>query len=201
VAFAALSANAATLSLTGGTEDVPLPANWDDLISGIPDPGSFVTTFNSDQATNGEGIYVSGATSLLYEYLGTSAGNTNTGSSGADMLFTTAGSSIGDVVVVDSPLDGKLDFSFWTDSLYGVGLAGSFANAMGTTLNTLAMAVFVESDTSMILMFDDGSTDQDYDDMLIRVSSISAIPLPAAAWLFGSGLLGLFGLRRRAGEA
>ena len=26
----------------------------------------------------------------------------------------------------------------------------------------------------------------------------SAVPLPAAAWLFGSGIMGLFGLRRKA---
>lgn len=31
----------------------------------------------------------------------------------------------------------------------------------------------------------------------IEVSSVSAVPVPAAAWLFGSGLLGLAGLARR----
>ena len=29
------------------------------------------------------------------------------------------------------------------------------------------------------------------------VTSVSAVPLPAAAWLFGSGIIGLVGLARR----
>ena len=33
----------------------------------------------------------------------------------------------------------------------------------------------------------------------VKISALSAVPLPAAVWLLGSGLLGLFGMRRRLG--
>ena len=42
--------------------------------------------------------------------------------------------------------------------------------------------------------------DRDYNDLVVRisgVSTISAVPVPAAAWLFGSGLLGLAAVARR----
>ena len=35
----------------------------------------------------------------------------------------------------------------------------------------------------------------------VNVSAITPIPLPAAVWLFGSGLIGLIGLARRKGNA
>lgn len=40
-----------------------------------------------------------------------------------------------------------------------------------------------------------GYYDSDYDDIIIAMRQISPVPLPAAAWLFGSALLG-FGLTR-----
>jgi hypothetical protein len=36
-----------------------------------------------------------------------------------------------------------------------------------------------------------------YDNVCIDDCSVAAVPVPAAAWLFGSGLLGLFGIARR----
>lgn len=42
--------------------------------------------------------------------------------------------------------------------------------------------------------------DQDYNDLVVRVSGVSIVPVPAAAWLFGSGFLALATvLRRRTG--
>jgi len=32
---------------------------------------------------------------------------------------------------------------------------------------------------------------------LVMVTNVAAVPVPAAAWLFGSGLLGLIGVARR----
>ncbi len=39
-------------------------------------------------------------------------------------------------------------------------------------------------------------TDWDYNDLYAKASS-SAVPIPAAVWLFGSGLLGLVGIRKK----
>jgi len=39
--------------------------------------------------------------------------------------------------------------------------------------------------------------DRDYNDLVVRVSGAAVVPVPAALWLFGSGLLGLVTLVRR----
>jgi hypothetical protein len=39
--------------------------------------------------------------------------------------------------------------------------------------------------------------DRDYNDLVVRVSGVSVVPVPAAAWLFGSGLLALAAFARR----
>lgn len=39
--------------------------------------------------------------------------------------------------------------------------------------------------------------DRDYNDLVLRISGVAVVPVPAAAWLFGSGLLGLAAAARR----
>lgn len=39
--------------------------------------------------------------------------------------------------------------------------------------------------------------DRDYNDLVVRVSGVTVVPVPAAAWLFGAGLLTLYGAARR----
>jgi hypothetical protein len=39
--------------------------------------------------------------------------------------------------------------------------------------------------------------DRDYNDLVVRVSGVTPVPAPAAAWLFGAGLLTLYGAARR----
>ena len=39
--------------------------------------------------------------------------------------------------------------------------------------------------------------DGDYNDMVLMVESVEPVPVPAAVWLFGSGLIGLVGIARR----
>ena len=56
--------------------------------------------------------------------------------------------------------------------------------------------------SDLVLAYNDNITltaplgDADYDDMLVR-AEFSPVPVPAAVWLFGSGLLGLIGAARR----
>lgn len=39
--------------------------------------------------------------------------------------------------------------------------------------------------------------DRDYNDLVVRVSGVTVVPVPAATWLFGSGLLALAAFLRR----
>lgn len=39
--------------------------------------------------------------------------------------------------------------------------------------------------------------DHDYNDLVVRVSGVAIVPVPAAVWLFGSGLLGFAAVIRR----
>jgi len=53
----------------------------------------------------------------------------------------------------------------------------------------------------LVLAYNDNALytgDSDFDDMLVRADfRVAAVPVPAAVWLFGSGLLGLIGMARR----
>ena len=39
--------------------------------------------------------------------------------------------------------------------------------------------------------------DRDYNDLVLRVSGVTPVPIPATAWLFISGLIGVIGIARR----
>ena len=39
--------------------------------------------------------------------------------------------------------------------------------------------------------------DHDYNDLVVRVSGVAVVPVPASVWLFASGLLGLAAIKRR----
>jgi len=85
-----------------------------------------------------------------------------------------------------------------SDALFGyeVGTSGVVASKAGLEMNgnsgdqsqtlstTLSFSVFMEQG-DVIDMFAEGGPE------------VSAIPIPAAAWLFGSGLIGLVGISRR----
>lgn len=48
-------------------------------------------------------------------------------------------------------------------------------------------------------LFDDGTSDKDYNDMVVGVSDVSPVPEPATILLFGAGLLGLAAYGRKKG--
>lgn len=199
----AVNAGAASLYLSGGGDGVVgssnvLPADWYDFngMALAPNVGDDITVFGAADLADGDGVYMSEDTAALrFEYLGKEAGNINTAFSGVSGMFDTANSSVGDVVYqqIDGA-GGAVEFIYATDGRYTGGVAGALGNALGATDADLSMAVIVESATSMILLFGDGLGDADWDDMMVRVS---AVPVPAAVWLFGSVLAGVFGLRIR----
>ena len=70
-------------------------------------------------------------------------------------------------------------------SLAGLEMSGNSGDQSQTLPTTLAFSVFMQ-DGDVIDMFAEGGAE---------VSSV--VPIPAAAWMFGSGLLGLVGIARR----
>ena len=92
---------------------------------------------------------------------------------------------------------GVIDFAFVStqpdDSLSGV-INGQ--NEFGYLNNLPDFLVVAHSDGYFQLGFNDGYTgDGDYDDFVIG-AQVTAVPVPAAAWLFGTGLIGLAGVAR-----
>ena len=73
----------------------------------------------------------------------------------------------------------------WTGSLASIELRGSSGDGIESLPTTLSFSVpMIQGD--VVAMFAEGEIDV-----------VSPIPIPAAAWLFGSGLLGMVGIARR----
>jgi len=85
--------------------------------------------------------------------------------------------------------------SFTTGTLVGPNLAGSIT---GQALDAAGHAVLVSTDTYGVGpnwgTFDQGTY---YEVWSVDITPATVIPVPAAVWLFGSGLLGLVGVARR----
>jgi len=85
------------------------------------------------------------------------------------------------------------------------GAAGDFDimdinfTAVGSGVSNLAL-----SESSLWVFADDlGGYYGDqitFDPATVQVASVSAVPIPAAVWLFGSGLIGLAGVARRSSK-
>ena len=69
----------------------------------------------------------------------------------------------------------------------------AFQLSQNITLNS----IFLKKG-SLVIGFGDAAGDGDYDDLIVGVS---AVPVPAAAFLFAPALLGFMGLRRKAKKA
>ncbi len=145
----------------------------------------------------GDGVFLIGNADIKLTYLGKEAGNTNVFRMPTPTnAFNTSLNSVGDIHTLTNVNAGLLKFSFF-DFIACLGIK----NGEGKNSHTGALGVFVESARSVLLMFNDGGGDRDYDDMVVRME-VSPVPVPAALPLLASALGGLgFMARRRKAKA
>ena len=138
---------------------------------------------------------------VTFYYLAAESGYTNSFDSGSNTItehnesFDWDGWSSFTINVVANEI---LDFSFTSATASALTPVD---NASGTNLDGLGIMTSTTM-SDLVLVYNDNprligtGMDADYDNMLVR-AEFSAVPVPAAVWLFGSGLLGLMGIARR----
>ena len=192
---ASLSANAAFVFSGGATQGLPIAGN------------NFSSNLNGEgfnQMTTGAQLSVDMDGSVTFYYIAAESGYTNSFNSGSSSSFTENNDSFDcngwDSFSINVAAGEILDFSFTSAT---VSALNPVDNASGDNLHGLGiMTSTITSD--LVLAYNDnylGFVDSDFDDMLVRAEFSSApvthLPVPAAVWLFGSGLLGLLGMARR----
>lgn len=195
----ATTVHSATLSISGGY-DANLNSDFSLAVETGLAIGTAVKYFNSSNDGSGTGLMLAGApTDVTFEFLGSEAGNTNRAyetEGSTSILFNSNTASVGDTDVVSVSSDGALPFRFKSTSCWWIFCSSDRANNDGNIDQGLTIALFLESSTSVIALFGDGSGDFDLDDMAMRIS-VTAIPLPPSLVLFGGALVGLGFLARR----
>jgi len=114
----------------------------------------------------------------------------NDGSIGADLLMLIANNS--DATECDCVLD---DFSVSGDSslsLWSLDTAFSPSASFTSIANDVALTI-----QNGLTAFTDASGEDAWIQKKYTLVSVTLVPVPAAAWLFGSALLGLAGLRAK----
>lgn len=191
--IASLSANAAfVISAGGSTQSLPVSGN--DFNSDLGGEGFNQMTTGAQLSVNQDGFvdfyYIaaeSGYTNTLH--------NTNGFISEGDDPFNFNGYAMITVAVSAGEV---LDFSFQSASAAALTPVDNLAGTSLEGLGIMTPGSRQSSMTQLVLAYNDGPVDADFDDMLVRADfRVAPIPLPAAVWLFGSGLIGLIGMARR----
>lgn len=187
---ASLSANAAFVISGGATQGLPITAN---------DFNSNLSSLGFNQMSTGAQLSVDTDGSVTFHFIAAEAAYTNSFNSGSSSI-TENNESFDwdgwDSFSINVAAGDILDFSFTSN---GVNALTPVDNASGE--NIIGLGIMTSTATSdLVLAYNDNllnQGDSDFDDMLVRAEfSSAAVPLPAAVWLFGSGLLGLIGIAR-----
>jgi len=211
--LASITAEASTFSFIGGDSQAK-PDDWNpsgatqELSQAVVNDG--ITIFDNYDGNGNwedEGIWLNGPANLVYTYIGKEAGSTNASRTllASDPFFKTDETTFGATFETSASSAGYLDFIF-----EGLGTCcvakGTFTNGTGNSGDNMRLSLAVAlinpltsdpSPSTLYLMFGDGFGDADYDDMVVKVEAFSAVPVPAAIWLFGTALIGFVGLSRR----
>ena len=190
--IASLSANAAFV-ISGGASE-PLPITGNDFNGDLSGEGISNMTTGAQLSVDTEGF-------VTFYYIAAESGYTNSFNSGSNTITEHNESFDWDgwsSFTISVAADEILDFSFTSATASALTPVD---NASSTNLEGLG--IMTGDDMSeLVLAYNDNprlsgtGMDADYDDMLVR-AEFSAVPVPAAVWLFGSGLLGLIGIARR----
>lgn len=123
-------------------------------------------------------------------------------------IVTGGGASI-DITDVPFVLTGAGSFDGFIGSFDGTFSVGSLLSGTFTGLNLLSFMPG-QGQFDANLVYTGGSLqgglsggtilgvfDDNFTDVVAKVGQVAVVPVPAAAWLFGSGLIGLAGIARR----
>lgn len=152
-----------------------------------------------NQMSTGGQLSVDMAGTVTFYYIAAESGYANSFTGSSSM--TEANDSFNwdgwDSFSIDVTSGDVLDFNFNSASAKALSPVDNFS---GSNLEGLGIMSSTAT-TDLVLAYNDnylGYLDSDFDDMLVRAKFTSTVvPVPAAVWLFGSGLLGLIGLARR----
>jgi len=126
-------------------------------------------------------------------------GNVFTGNNGNVQQFSSASGATDFFTIDIGGSNGSVSGTVGPDVFTGFSVDWRGSNLFADTTvlaHDLTTADF--SYTRVIFEFNDLISESVIDNAsVINFGSVSAVPVPAAVWLFGSGLLGLFGMARR----
>jgi hypothetical protein len=213
----AIRSTAAAAAILVGTSTVASAVTLGSIVDvsdgGDNDGVKAIYEANSRQGYYGANLYLIGTADIMIEYLGAEAGFNNLFTFEGE-TFNTGGitnvwdkTGIGLAKTVSNVVGGLLNFSFSANSnLANTVTNGSNPDGSGTLAAPDFFVSFdggdgtATSGQSVTLWFDDGGTDDNHDDMAVRLSvvggTISTVPLPAAGWLLLGAFGGLGALRR-----